>query len=339
MGNQLTFSLVEPLASPSPSQDCGKDLPILEETSCWSFLESLTGSAPAGWSGKTSPAFCRRGEDGILAPSSGRWRNSGMGGPTESLTLNTSEFPSGAGACSLSDVLETGEVPQRFFLSPKACAGILRRAAKRGKTLPPMLHRALERVAGGFPEQRGQGPVIAMAFGGNNQSGPIDVATAINASGTASGRQDFELETFVAHSLRAEGFDASEDGTGMGTPLVPMGFYPTNRQPDFGNYEGVSPPVKCGSSGKAGNPPGVVTSLQVRRLTPVECERLQGFPDGYTDIRFGGKSTPDGPRYKALGNSMAVPVMRWIGERINGVARRCSKNSGASCAGSKKGEN
>ena len=52
---------------------------------------------------------------------------------------------------------------------------------------------------------------------------------------------------------------------------------------------------------------------QVRRLTPTECERLQGFPDGYTDIM---PETPDGPRYKALGNSMAVPVMRWIGSRI-----------------------
>lgn len=57
-------------------------------------------------------------------------------------------------------------------------------------------------------------------------------------------------------------------------------------------------------------------SMQVRRLTPVECERLQGFPDGYTDIHPNGKPTPDGPRYKALGNSMAVPCMKWIGERI-----------------------
>jgi len=58
------------------------------------------------------------------------------------------------------------------------------------------------------------------------------------------------------------------------------------------------------------------TNMAVRRLTPVECERLQGFPDNYTDIQPKGKATPDGPRYKALGNSMAVPVMRWIGERI-----------------------
>ena len=60
--------------------------------------------------------------------------------------------------------------------------------------------------------------------------------------------------------------------------------------------------------------------MAVRRLTPVECERLQGFPDGYTVIAWRGKAEPpDAPRYKAMGNSMAVPVMRWIGERIQRV--------------------
>ena len=49
----------------------------------------------------------------------------------------------------------------------------------------------------------------------------------------------------------------------------------------------------------------------------MECERLQGFPDNWTNIRINDKATPDGPRYKAIGNSMAVPVMRWIGERIH----------------------
>ena len=63
----------------------------------------------------------------------------------------------------------------------------------------------------------------------------------------------------------------------------------------------------------------ILQSMQVRRLTPVECERLQGFPDGYTDIKPNGKPTADGPRYKALGNSMAVPVMRFIGERVASV--------------------
>jgi DNA (cytosine-5)-methyltransferase 1 len=61
----------------------------------------------------------------------------------------------------------------------------------------------------------------------------------------------------------------------------------------------------------------VATVMQVRRLTPVECERLQGFPDGYTNIPWRKKNeAPDGPRYKALGNSMAVPCMAWIGKRI-----------------------
>jgi len=62
-----------------------------------------------------------------------------------------------------------------------------------------------------------------------------------------------------------------------------------------------------------GTGPSVMQSMAVRRLTPVECERLQGFPDNYTKI---ADKTPDGPRYKALGNSWAVPVVRWIGERI-----------------------
>jgi len=62
---------------------------------------------------------------------------------------------------------------------------------------------------------------------------------------------------------------------------------------------------------------GIATTMQVRRLTPRECERLQGFPENYTAIPWRGKAdTPDGPRYKALGNSMAVPVMAWIGKRI-----------------------
>jgi site-specific DNA-cytosine methylase len=86
----------------------------------------------------------------------------------------------------------------------------------------------------------------------------------------------------VAHSLRADGFDASEDGTGRGTPLVPQ-------------------------------------AMTVRRLTARECERLQAFPDDYTLIPWRKKQAedcPDGPRYKALGNSMAVNCMAWIGERI-----------------------
>jgi len=62
-------------------------------------------------------------------------------------------------------------------------------------------------------------------------------------------------------------------------------------------------------------------TMAVRRLLPVECERLQGFPDDHTNIPWRGKPAPDGPRYKAMGNSMAVPVMRWIGQRLDRVAK------------------
>lgn len=59
--------------------------------------------------------------------------------------------------------------------------------------------------------------------------------------------------------------------------------------------------------------------MQVRRLTPTECARLQGFPDDYLDITYRGKPASDGPKYKALGNSWAVPVVRYIGEQIKRV--------------------
>jgi DNA (cytosine-5)-methyltransferase 1 len=74
-----------------------------------------------------------------------------------------------------------------------------------------------------------------------------------------------------------------------------------------------------GAGGETQNPAFVQQSMQVRRLTPKECARLQGFPDDYLDVLYRGKPAADGPRYKALGNSMAVPVMAWIGKRIQQV--------------------
>jgi DNA (cytosine-5)-methyltransferase 1 len=184
---------------------------------------------------------------------------------------------------------------------------------------------------------------LIQAFGGNNTSGPIDIATACQAHGGPHGRMDFGSETFIAHSLRADGFDdASEDGTGRGTPIVPIQCNGTNvgvelpslRRGDGGLTSGV-PAVafdwQSGGDSRGLDPkdtaqlqrcqvPALHSGMQVRRLTPRECERLQGFPDDYTLIPYRGKPAADGPRYKALGNSMAVPVMRWIGERIARVS-------------------
>jgi len=83
------------------------------------------------------------------------------------------------------------------------------------------------------------------------------------------------------------------------------------------NGSNPRPNDPCHTLAKGQHPP-LLTGIAVRRLTEVECERLQGFPDNYTNIK---KNCPSGVRYKALGNSMAVPVMRWIGERINNYER------------------
>jgi len=296
-----------------------------------------------------------------------------------------------------------------------------------------------------------------LAFGGNNTTGPINVATAANASASASGRIDFETETFIAHSLSADGFDASEDGTGRGIPVVPIAICTAHTQSNGSGFsDGVAHTLESGPShavafnlrgrdggalpevsdaaslraasggssnsyvafsakdsgvdvsdiaptlrsmnnrsgnpngggqvaiaftlpgsdgtvstatptdvagsvrtkapgsienssttavlqeqpiarsgeltastgiagtiqrgGEGGRADGVMTPrMAVRRLTPCECERLQGFPDDYTLVEYRGKLAADGPRYRALGNSMAVPVMRWIGQRIAAV--------------------
>ena len=86
--------------------------------------------------------------------------------------------------------------------------------------------------------------------------------------------------------------------------------------------QGDSVPTEVTPTLDKSKTPALAQASAVRRLTPVECERLQGFPDDYTRIPWRNKpaeSCPDGPRYKAMGNSMAVPVMRWIGSRIEMV--------------------
>ena len=143
----LIFSSEELPASHSVSPDSVADWETTAVIWPSNIFNWLKDCAPAGWYGRTSPEYCLVVEDGTLVPLSGRWRNAGMGGPTESLTLSISEFHSGAVESTLSDILETGDVPQRYFLSAKACAGILRRAAKRGKKLPPQLAHALREVA------------------------------------------------------------------------------------------------------------------------------------------------------------------------------------------------
>ena len=143
----LTLFAEELPASRSASQDSEREWLTRVAISLLPFLRLLTDTAPHGWFGRTCPASCHQTADGILVPFSGAWSNSGIAARTESLTLSTLEWPSDAVVCSLSDILETQTVPQRFFLSATACRGILRRAEKRGKSLPQQLQDALTAVA------------------------------------------------------------------------------------------------------------------------------------------------------------------------------------------------
>lgn len=146
---QSTFWLEEHLAKVSAHPDDEEAWMIRVLSWRGDFLTLLRDFGPVGWFGRTCPESFPSTKEETLPPSSGRFLGSGMVSPGESLTLNTSEFHSHATACSLSDIYETGDVPQRYFLSVKACAGILRRAAKRNRTLPTRLRAALEEASKG----------------------------------------------------------------------------------------------------------------------------------------------------------------------------------------------
>ena len=172
------------------------------------------------------------------------------------------------------------------------------------------------------------GRQIAIAFA-QNQEGDVlssDVMQSLGTNSNATGRNAptiaFTLHgsdgttsaaspTEVAGSLRTRAPGSIENSS---TTAV------LQEQPVARSGELTASPDIGGTlqrSGDGGRIDGLMTpQMTVRRLTPRECERLQGFPDDYTLVEYRGKPAADGPRYKALGNSMAVPVMRWIGERI-----------------------
>ncbi|HCR0043735.1 TPA: phage N-6-adenine-methyltransferase [Enterobacter hormaechei] len=198
-----------------------------------------------------------------------------------------------------------------------------------------------------------------IAFGGGNTAGHIDVATACTAHGirldfdtetfAVHGTQDPDTNCELAHTLgRNNGQenacisfsykDNGADATPDLSPTIRAGNHDKSHA-NSGQPPAIAYAFKAGQGAKAGGigyaeeqsptltsassgtnlAPAVMHGVAVRRLTPIECERLQGFPDNHTLIGWRGKDAdecPDGPRYKAIGNSMVVPVMRWIGECI-----------------------
>jgi DNA (cytosine-5)-methyltransferase 1 len=265
---------------------------------------------------------------------------------------------------------------------------------EKGEGIANAITERPDRGGGNSEGQR----LIPQGYGG-------DTAPTLNAAfGSKLGLDNQHIDSgaglFVAHSLRAEGFDASEDGTGRGTPLVPVAFSNVSDGSSIRNATDIADPLTCrhgdpgmvcftakdhgadasdisptlrsgshsGSHANGGVMPAVAFTLHgadktvstatetelagsirtkppgsienssttialqasaVRRLTPVECERLQGFPDDYTAVPYRGRPAADGPRYKALGNSMAVPVMAWIGQRIAIVDRHAKRGDHA----------
>lgn len=132
--------------SPCQAFNSGRLWTILAASSCSSISELAQKLIRNGSYGRTCPEFCRLNTDWPSSRSLRPWPNSGlMGGRHgECWTLSSSVWPSGASVCSLSSTLETGGVPRRYFLSARACAGIIRRAERRGKALPRELREALE---------------------------------------------------------------------------------------------------------------------------------------------------------------------------------------------------
>jgi len=348
--------------------------------------------------------------DALRAPGDGSWPGEGMvQGPRARAAwavLDAQWFGVAQRRRRVFVVVDFGGCcdPAAVLLEPDSLRGDRPSRGEAGKGAPTLPARS---TGGGglgtdFDLDGGLGPSLMSSTG--------SVAHCLNAGGM--GRIDYETETMVAHSLRGEGFDASEDGTGRATPLVPVAF-DTTQITSAGNYSrpvpgdtghplaagahppavafdckgtevqtdesGVSPPLRSmghlQSHQNAGGHAAVAFDLRgrehgaqlesvgetvslraadggssrsyvgtpwaVRRLTPRECERLQGFGDDYTSIPFGARKkieasellyirltrpdlpmeearrlAADGPRYKALGNSMAVPVMKWILDRV-----------------------
>ncbi|ECI6683323.1 DNA cytosine methyltransferase [Salmonella enterica subsp. enterica] len=181
-----------------------------------------------------------------------------------------------------------------------------------------------------------------IAFGGGNCSGAIDVAACLTAKGR---RIDFDVETFAVHGTQDPDTNHELAHTLRRNQGQENAVYSVALRGRAGGVSAelgdqVSCALRASGSGKA----YLLNNLRVRRLTPRECERLQGFPDDHTLIPYGRfirpekmnrdyakylmrggefsfdyccRAAADGPRYKAIGNSMAVPVMRWIGKQIH----------------------
>jgi DNA (cytosine-5)-methyltransferase 1 len=177
--------------------------------------------------------------------------------------------------------------------------------------------------SGGYATNQG-GNVVAQPIGFNARQDPDSWQGRTGPLDTDGSKQAVAIVGPLACNTGPNGHDAGNFAcnqavdAGHVLPVAQEVAYTTKLHNTQSNnagkiFEERSPCLDANSPA-----PALLTAMAVRRLTPVECERLQGFPDGYTNIPWRKKDeSPDGPRYKALGNSWAVPVVRWIGRRIH----------------------
>jgi len=257
------------------------------------------------------------GEDDALVPPGGRWANAGfIDGPKRAVAWRILD----------AQYFGVAQRRRRVFVVASAradfdpAAVLFEFDGVRRDTAPS--REARQTVTGtieaSLGRSRGAGTPTAaicptLRAGGNRTGGDRPPGTDVDTA-----------DSLIAMCLNAGGMNRLDAES---ETLLPINIYGGNKRvdrPEGGFYvrmdeetsktldaaTGLSP--TCSQGGTA-----VMQAMAVRRLTPVECERLQGFPDNYTNIK---DKCPDGPRYKALGNSWAVPVVRWIGGRINAMA-------------------
>lgn len=289
----------------------------------------------------------------------------------DSSTLNIGECPREENVSLLSWILQV-DVPEKYYLSAKACRGILTRASRRGKKLQELLETALLEMIEWWASRGGQAYTLKIrsgcAGGGKGalvqteKTGTLSTlqdqtlfqpvyclaGNIIDRSETAGANgsgvkenQSYTLNTVDRPAVAYKVFDARGNGDGKTVPTI-TGDH-ESRVTDYTaiiterqtfseqSYSYYKKSDKCSTmkakAGNVGNGSECLIAEKtihwiVRRLTPTECERLQGYPDGWTDIgewtdTKGKKHKPaDSPRYKALGNSIALPQWFWIAQKM-----------------------
>jgi site-specific DNA-cytosine methylase len=267
----------------------------------------------------------------------GRWQSNGQS------WMRNIGFPKDVNVCSpsLSSILQSPtDVQTRYYLSPKACQGILRRANRRGKVLPERLQKALEQMVqsstpsaqktyhhGGITNQDvSSGHMVVEGAEWWNGGQIADSLTTTSNDQRMPDKQRFQavVEQNIVGAL------AARDYKGVGNqyvaenkcvvePMIAIGIQGNvigrqdhNGPAGKGHTEEGEPMFTLTST----DIHAVASTMAVRRLTPLECERLMGWPDNHTLTKADGTTQADTHRYKQCGNGVASPVAQWIAKHI-----------------------